>query len=77
LLSRAVSVEFLQFIKGDARLCISTCGKERVDGDRQGRKEAALRVQTVVRQPTHASSGPAGDRFAVSQRMRPLAAQAG
>lgn len=42
-----------------------------------GGRRKALRDQTVVvRQPTHASSGPAGDRFAVSQRQRPPAAQA-
>jgi len=36
-----------------------------------------LRVQSVVvRRPTLAWSGPAGNRFAISQRQRPPAAQA-
>ena len=51
--------------------------RESILPDRQGGQEKALRVQTaVVRQPTHASSGPAGDRFAVIQPQRPPAAQA-
>ena len=37
----------------------------------------SARIQTeVVRRPTLASSGPAGDRFATSSRQRPPAAQA-